>query len=434
MIIDSHSPSQNMTIYTAFFSVIISSALISFFSWPSVHTESHNRNITSPSPLSELYFATSNPISSLNRFISFSMILYRRPISIGILPSIKFAYSFDGEQENGTGRVWRFIYPGPPIVWVTEPPQEYFLFSDQNITYSRIVLRLKFEGEPSTIESVTLNFAIGNEHHTIFLLILNVIFCLFSVFLLILFLGSFTKRPRRQFAQWLTVVLIILNVLRHNPYQIVCAYFPTAPMNSWNAIFENLFVAYFWWYIALLFECCASEGIGYQIWGMIGPTIFAVVLGYDTEEIVEPFLRQNRLPAIPGNEIARSQNLLNGDFVRELFPYFIIIGIFRAYRRIGESGEVVRFWRSAVSVGGILGIWIIEKKVSPNNAIHTILPILSQTVFVFVMVYFHWPNNEVHIQYDVPEYDVHTNGAYFENADELKSPDFVHETELDSEK
>jgi hypothetical protein len=53
---------------------------------------------------------------------------------------------------------------------------------------------------------------------------------------------------------------------------------------------------------------------------------------------------------------------------------------------------------------------------------------------VFVKVYFHWPSKGLNIQNDVPEYDVHINVPYFTNADELKSPDFIHETEFDSKK
>ena len=299
--------------------------------------------------------------------------------------------------------------------------QLFNIFSDNCIVYNNINIAINNLKIDARLTQLYVRINNGTEEHTMFQIYIRTIFASFCTLMLTLFLIKL--RPVGvslwHLEQKLTAPLALITMCLNNPLFSFYAFFPAKWFILVDDIFQALYTAYFNLFILILFDSLRCKNRKTDSFFFAPKFVLAIIQFIASLSFV---LYKDMLNGDPLYSADVEDKLNWAEFIiRYLFYAYIVVSIVRASIDVDVT-ERYKLIIYIASCGTALCITLIADLINKfssfgaESSIKFITNYSVKSIFVMLMIYFHWP------------YEILNDQAYDESgpSNQLQSDFFVN--------
>lgn len=206
----------------------------------------------------EVFTYDSPQISSLNRYISFSIMVRRKDIADDMTGHLSVGCGVLCKNDDIPVKQTPLFFESVPFQakQKSRDSTEVRIYTERIITYSQVSLTLSIEGDLEKYSHIVIRCVTGDSDYTIFQIYFRLAF---AIFVLLFVIGLYQKLRTIPVKFWhleqkLTIPLLILDFIFCNPWYAVQAYRPTHRYVVMRTVANAGFTSYFHFFVLALFD------------------------------------------------------------------------------------------------------------------------------------------------------------------------------------
>ena len=257
MTIDTANFMEDILTLGGFFLIVVLSALTGLYGPPSARVVQKEHIIEESVHKDELHYQ-SYGLSSLNRYISFSILVRRRDMADDMTGHLSVGYVAECTSDGVLVRHSQRMFESVPFHarQHANSSTEVRIYTDRIVNYDQIHLRLSIEGDLQKYSHVVIRCVTGDSDYTVFQIYFRLVFSIFVSMFLVGLLWKLWAIPYKlwHLEQKLTIPLLLLDFIFCNPLYALQAHRPTQNFIYLRTISNALFTSYFHFFVLALFD------------------------------------------------------------------------------------------------------------------------------------------------------------------------------------